>query len=233
MIPLRDTTKSNSFPFINITLITVNILIFFFQLTLGDRVNEFIYHYGLVPANLFSKTSLSFSDRFFPFINSMFLHGGWMHIIGNMLFLYVFGDNVEDRMGHFKYLMFYVFTGFIAAFFQIATNLSSQIPMVGASGAISGVLAAYLLFFPRAKILTVIPVFIFLQFVHLPAFVYILLWFGFQLLSGIGALSIGGDVGGVAFWAHIGGFVGGLILAKSFQKKGYKLLSNIKTKYYH
>ncbi|NIP39586.1 MAG: rhomboid family intramembrane serine protease [Candidatus Dadabacteria bacterium] len=233
MIPLRDTTKSNTFPVINITLIAANIFIFFFQLSLGDRVNELIYHYGLVPATLFSKSGLSFSDRFFPFISSMFLHGGWMHIIGNMLFLHVFGDNVEDRMGHSRYLMFYIFCGFIAAFFQIATNLGSQVPMVGASGAISGVLAAYLLFFPKAKILTLVPIFIFIQFIHLPAIVYILFWFGIQLLSGIGALSIPGDGGGVAFWAHIGGFIGGLILAKSFQKKGYKLLSNIKTKYYH
>ncbi len=156
-----------------------------------------------------------------------------MHIIGNMLFLHVFGDNVEDRMGHVKYLLFYLCAGFIAAFFQIATDPKSQIPMVGASGAISGVLAAYLLFYPKAKILTVVPIFIFLQFIKLPAVVYILLWFGFQLLSGIGALSIPGEGGGIAFWAHIGGFIGGIILAKAFQKKGYKLLNNFKTRYYH
>jgi membrane associated rhomboid family serine protease len=233
MIPIRDTTKSNTFPFINITLITFNILIFFYEQSLGSRLNEFIYEYGLIPAVLFSKSDLSLTDRLLPILSSMFLHGGWMHIIGNMLFLYIFGDNVEDRMGHIKYLLFYICTGLIAAFFQIATNISSQIPMVGASGAISGVLGAYLLFFPKSKILTLVPIFIFIQFIRLPAAVFILLWFGFQLLSGIGSLSISESIGGVAFWAHIGGFIGGIILAKSFQKKGYKLLRNIKTKYYH
>jgi len=233
MIPLRDTTKSNSFPFINITLITFNILIFFHEQLLGNHLNDFIYQYGLIPAALFSKSDVSLIDRFIPFFSSMFLHSGWMHIIGNMLFLHIFGDNVEDRMGHAKYLLFYIVTGLIAAFFQIATNISSQIPMIGASGAISGVLGAYLLFFPKSKILTLVPIFIFIKFIHLPASVFILLWFAFQLLSGIGSLSFSDTIGGVAFWAHIGGFIGGIILAKSFQKKGYKLLSSIKTKYYH
>lgn len=233
MIPLKDTIKSSTFPFVNITFITLNILIFLYQQSLGTHINDFIYHYGLVPSVLLSKSGISLADRLFPFLSSMFLHGGWMHIIGNMLFLYIFGDNVEDRMGHLKYLIFYIICGVVAALFQVVTNTASQIPMVGASGAISGVLAAYLLFYPRAKILTLVPIFIFIQFVHLPAFVYILLWFGFQLLSGIGALSIPGDVGGVAFWAHIGGFVGGIIIAKSFQKKGYKILSNLNSGYYH
>lgn len=233
MIPLRDTTKSHSFPFINITLITINILIFLYEQSLGDNLYEFIYQYGLIPTVLFSKSDLTFTDRLLPFLSSMFLHAGWMHIIGNMLFLYIFGDNVEDRMGHLKYLAFYILTGFIAAFFQIATNLSSQIPMVGASGAISGVLGAYLLFFPKSKILTLVFLVIFVQLIRLPAVVFILFWFAIQLLSGIGSLSLSDSMGGVAFWAHIGGFIGGVIIAKSFQKKGYKLLSSIKTKYYH
>lgn len=233
MIPLRDTTKSHSFPFINITLITINILIFLYEQSLGDNLYEFIYQYGLIPTVLFSKSDLTLTDRLLPFLSSMFLHAGWMHIIGNMLFLYIFGDNVEDRMGHLKYLAFYILTGFIAAFFQIATNLSSQIPMVGASGAISGVLGAYLLFFPKSKILTLVFLVIFVQLIRLPAVVFILFWFAIQLLSGIGSLSLSDSMGGVAFWAHIGGFIGGVIIAKSFQKKGYKLLSSIKTKYYH
>ncbi len=233
MIPLRDTTKSNTFPFINITLITLNILIFFHEQSLGDHLNELIYQYGLIPAEQFSRSGASLTDRLFPFVSYMFLHGGWMHIIGNMLFLYIFGHNIEDRMGHFKYLLFYLSTGFIAAFFQIAMNISSQIPMIGASGAISGVLGAYLLFFPMSKILTLVPIFIFIRLMRIPAVVFILFWFGLQLLFGIGSLSASQSSGGVAFWAHIGGFIGGIILAKSFQKKGYKLLSSIKTKYYH
>jgi len=233
MIPLRDTTKSNTFPFINITFITFNILIFFHEQSLGSHLNDFIHQYGLIPAVLFSKSDLSLIDRLIPFVSSMFLHGGWMHIIGNMLFLYIFGHNIEDRMGHFKYLLFYLSTGFIAAFFQIVMNISSQIPMIGASGAISGVLGAYLIFFPKSKILTLVPIFIFIKFMRIPAVVFILFWFGIQLLSGVGSLSASQSTGGVAFWAHIGGFIGGIILAKSFQKKGYKLLSSIKTKYYH
>jgi membrane associated rhomboid family serine protease len=233
MIPLRDTARSNSFPIINIIFITVNIIIFIYEQSLGNRLNQLIYNYGLVPAILFSNADISLTDRFLPFISSMFLHGGWMHLIGNMLFLYIFGDNVEDRMGHFKYALFYVISGIIAALFQIVTNLHSNIPMVGASGAISGVLGAYLLFFPKSKVLTLVPIFIFIHFVHIPAAVFIIIWFAFQLLSGIGTLSISHGMGGIAFWAHIGGFIGGLILAKSFQKKSYKIFSNMKTRYYH
>lgn len=233
MIPLRDTARSSTFPIINIIFITFNIIIFIYEQSLGNQLNQFIYQYGLIPAILFSNGDITLLDRFTPFLSSMFLHGGWMHLIGNMLFLYIFGDNVEDRMGHLKYALFYIVCGIIAAFFQIGTNVHSNIPMVGASGAISGVLGAYLLFFPRSKVLTLAPIFIFIHFVHIPAAVFILIWFGFQLLSGIGTLSISHGMGGVAFWAHIGGFIGGLILAKSFQKKAYKIFGNMKTKYYH
>jgi len=233
MIPLRDLTRSNSFPFVNLTFITINILAFLYEQSLGKQLNEFIYQYGLVPSFLFSKENITITQRFSPFKFSMFLHGGWMHLIGNILFLYIFGKNVEDRMGHIKYFFFYLAVGIIAAVFQIATNLKSTIPMVGASGAISGVLGAYLLFLPRSRILTLVPIFIFIHFMRIPAAVFILIWFAFQLLSGVGILSISQSMGGVAFWAHIGGFIGGLMLAKSFQKKGYKILGNFKTKYYH
>ena len=233
MIPLRDTARLSTFPIINIIFIAINIIIFVYEQSLGNRLNQFIYHYGLVPAILFSNAELSVTDRFLPFMSSMFLHGGWLHLIGNMLFLYIFGDNVEDRLGHLKYAVFYIICGLIAAMFQVATNLHSNIPMVGASGAISGVLGAYLLFFPKSKVLTLVPIFIFIQFIHIPAAVFILIWFGFQLLSGIGTLSISHGMGGVAFWAHIGGFIGGLILAKPFQKKAYKIFNSMKTNYYH
>jgi membrane associated rhomboid family serine protease len=151
----------------------------------------------------------------------MFLHGGWFHLIGNMLFLYIFGDNVEDRMGHFKYIIFYLISGLAAAFTQIIINIYSTIPMVGASGAISGVLGAYILFFPHSRILTLVPIFFFIQIVEIPAVIFLLIWFIIQFFSGVASLAATQNTGGVAFWAHIGGFVVGLILSRFFQKKEY------------
>jgi membrane associated rhomboid family serine protease len=194
--------------------------VFFYEFSLGTDLNSFINNYGLVPAYLLSQDT-SLIDRIYPFFTSMFLHGGWLHLIGNMLYLYIFGDNVEDRMGHFKYLLFYLISGFAAAFAQIIINLYSTIPMVGASGAISGVLGAYILFFPRSRILTLVPIFFFIQLVEIPAAILLLLWFIIQFFSGVASVAITQNTGGVAFWAHIGGFVAGLILSRFFQKKGY------------
>jgi membrane associated rhomboid family serine protease len=151
----------------------------------------------------------------------MFLHGGWFHLIGNMLFLYIFGDNVEDRMGHFKYLLFYLICGLGAAFTQIITNVRSEIPMVGASGAISGILGAYILLFPKSRIVTLVPIFFFLHIVEIPAAVFLLIWFIIQFFSGVATLAASKSTGGVAFWAHVGGFVVGLVLTRFFIKKGY------------
>ena len=221
MIPLRDKIPSSSFPFINIIFIVLNSLIFLYEVSLGGELERFIHEYGLIPAKVVFYSNTGFVDRFYPFFTSMVLHGGWFHLIGNMLFLYIFGDNVEDRMGHFKYLLFYLICGLGAAFTQIITHVRSEIPMVGASGAISGVLGAYILLFPKSRIVTLVPIFFFLHIVEIPAAVFLLIWFVMQFFSGVATLAASRDTGGVAFWAHIGGFVVGLVLARFFIKKGY------------
>jgi membrane associated rhomboid family serine protease len=221
MIPIRDRNPSSTFPIVNVIFIIINVLVFLYEFSLGAEIEAFIYRYGLVPASLFYSQEAGFFDRIYPFFTSMFLHGGWLHLIGNMLYLYIFGDNVEDRMGHFRYLLFYLITGLTAAFAQIILNVSSTIPMVGASGAISGVLGAYLLFFPKSKILTLVPIFFFLHLVEVPAAILLILWFVIQFFSGVASLAVTQSSGGVAFWAHIGGFVAGLILSRLFQKRGY------------
>jgi len=221
MIPLRDKIPSSSFPIVNTILIAVNALMFLYEASLGSDLNRFIYDYGLVPASLVSSSDAVFFDRVYPFFTSMFLHGGWFHLIGNMLYLYIFGDNVEDRMGHFKYIIFYSISGLAAAFAQIITNINSTIPMVGASGAISGVLGAYILFFPKSKIVTLVPIFFFIQIMEIPAVVFLLFWFIIQFFSGVASLAATQKTVGVAFWAHIGGFMAGLFLARFFEKRGY------------
>ncbi len=220
MIPLRDTTTTPGIPFVNITLIAVCILIFLYEYSLGTGVNAFINAYGLIPAKVFAP-GFSAGERIYPFFSSMFLHGGWLHLIGNMLFLYIFGDNVEGRMGHMRYLAFYLVCGFAAAAMQFVTNVHSVIPMVGASGAISGVLGAYITLFPKSRILTLVPIFFFIQLIHIPAAVFIFIWFIIQFLSGLGTLNAPKESGGIAFWAHIGGFVAGLLLARFFDRKPY------------
>jgi membrane associated rhomboid family serine protease len=232
MIPLRDTTKSSTFPFVNLTLITLNILVFIYEVSLGQSLSSFIFEYGLIPARVFSFSGTGVYDKLFPFLSSMFIHGGWLHIAGNVLFLYIFGDNVEARMGHIKYLIFYLVCGLAAALFQIITNIHSEIPMIGASGAISGVLGAYITFYPKSKILTLVPIFFFIQLIHIPAAIFIFIWFIIQFLSGIGSLGLPEGTGGVAFWAHVGGFVAGLILARHFQKRGFRVVKN-GGRYYH
>lgn len=223
MIPLRDTNPRYTVPVVNYTLITINVLVFLFQISLGRNFESFVYMFGLIPARLTEKIQyfdLGFTT-FLPIFSSMFMHGGWMHLLGNMLFLYIFGDNVEDRIGHLKYLIFYLLSGVGAAMSQYIINPVSQIPMVGASGAIAGVLGAYIFMFPRAKILTLVPIFYFIQFVELPAYLFLGIWFLMQFLSGLLMLGIGSDAGGVAWWAHIGGFVSGAILLIVFKRKQY------------
>ncbi len=233
MIPLRDTTRSPGFPFVNTTLIAICVLIFLYEASLGQNIIVFIYKFGLIPANVISSTNgEGFNDRIYPFFSSMFLHGGWLHLIGNMLFLYIFGDNVEGRMGHLRYLLFYIVCGFAAAVLQFVTNIHSFIPMVGASGAISGVLGAYITLFPRSRILTLIPIFFLIQLIHIPAAVFIFIWFIIQFLSGLGTLSVTRETGGVAFWAHVGGFVAGLILVRFFVKKQYRVGEASRKHYY-
>jgi len=204
MIPLRDVNRSYSTPVVTLTLISINVAVFLYQVSLDPYSrNHFISTYGVVPARL----------QLLDLLTSMFLHGGWMHLIGNMWFLWIFGDNVEDILGRRRYLAFYLASGVLASMAQVLVSPSSRVPMVGASGAIAGVMGAYLLKFPQARVVTLVPIFVFFTTVELPALVLLIYWFVLQLFSGIGQI---GDMhlarGGVAFFAHIGGFVAGMVL---------------------
>lgn len=217
MIPLKDTVQSRSFPIVNWILIVTNVLVFLMELSLGPRVEAFIAAFGVVPARLLSAPGLS---QLLTILTSMFLHGGWLHLISNMLALYIFGDNVEDRVGHGRYVVFYLVCGLIAALTHIAFSSTSAAPTIGASGAISGVLGAYFVLYPSARVTTLIPIFILPWFVEIPAIVYLGFWFLSQLLNGTLAIVAGAQAfGGVAFWAHVGGFVAGLLLVKPFQQR--------------
>jgi membrane associated rhomboid family serine protease len=223
MLPLKDDQPSYSTPYINWFLIVLNILIYLFQATLDPRSSKLLAEqFGEVPAHL--AAFLGGSHRYsvpqvvLPFFTSMFLHGSWMHVLGNMWFLYIFGDNVEDYLGHFKYLTFYLMSGLIAMGTQVAINPHSNVPTIGASGAIAGVLGAYLILYPRARVLTWFFVFI----VYIPAWFVLGEWFVMQFLYGTASLSAaqaGRDLGGVAFWAHVGGFVAGMLMIKLFPER--------------
>jgi membrane associated rhomboid family serine protease len=217
MIPIRDTVPSKSYPVVNTTLIGINVLVFLLELMQGPAMDRFIYIYGLVPARYtVPEIAAYFStgQQIFSFLSFMFLHGGWLHLIGNMLFLYIFGDNVEDHLGSARYLFFYLLCGLISGLFQLLFNLGSNAATIGASGAIAGVMGAYIILYPHAKILTLIPIFFIPWFIEIPAFFFLGIWFLIQLLS---ATSSSGAMGGVAWWAHVGGFVFGMILLKIFQ----------------
>ena len=209
MIPLRDTIPSARWPIVNLTLIALNALCFLYELSLGNP-HRFILAFGLVPARLHAGGAAGIV----PLFTSMFLHSGWLHLLGNMLFLYIFGDNVEDRLGHLRYACFYLLCGAAAGVAQVYAIPGSTFPMIGASGAIAGVTGAYFLFFPTARVVTLVPIFFFFQIVEIPAVVFLLLWFLMQLMYGMATMSAAGQiVGGVAWWAHIGGFIFGMIAA--------------------
>lgn len=211
MIPLRDVIPSRTTPFVTVTLIVINAMAFWFELSLPAEAREvFLKNYGVVPA-LFTWQSV---------LTSMFLHGGWLHVIGNMWFLWIFGDNVEDRMGHGRFLVFYLLCGALAALAQVAASPGSPIPTIGASGAIAGVMGAYFVLYPRSRILTLVPIFIFIQVLEVPAVIFIGLWFFIQLVSGVGSIAAtaNGYTGGVAFWAHVAGFVAGVLGVFGFRR---------------
>ena len=216
MIPIRDAIRSKNFPAVNVLIIGLNILAFLWELAQGPNLKEVFYLYGIVPFR-YSNPELSAHStgfqQYLPFLSSMFLHGGFLHIIMNIWFLYIFGDNIEDRLGHIRYLIFYLFCGIGAGLIHLFTNWNSNIPTIGASGAISGVMGAYLLLYPRSRILTLIPIFFFFQLIEIPAFIFLGFWLFIQLFS---AGLTPRNVGGIAFWAHIGGFVVGLIFIKIF-----------------
>jgi hypothetical protein len=216
MIPLRDALPSKTFPVINYLMIGLNILAFLWQLTQGPHLKEAFFLYGIVPIRYSDPDAgahFTMLQQWLPFLTSMFLHGGFLHLLGNMWFLHIFGDNIEDRLGHFRYLIFYLLSGLAAGLIHLLTNLDSKIPTIGASGAISGVMGAYLVLHPRTRIMTLIPIFFFFQFVEIPAFIFLGYWLLIQLISA-GFTPKG--VGGVAWWAHIGGFVAGLVMVKLF-----------------
>ena len=217
MFPLYDTVRSRRFPFINWMLILLNGLIFYYEITLGeDRLYRFILNWGLIPAQLTSN----YAESWLTVFTSMFLHGGWLHILGNMWTLFIFGDNIEDRMGHGNYLVFYLLSGAAAAILQSVLMPASQVPMIGASGAIAGVLGAYLILYPRARIASLVPILFVFTLVEIPAVIYLGIWFVLQLFSGWSALQ-GAASGGIAWWAHIGGFVFGVITVQLFTKRRY------------
>ncbi|UWR38686.1 rhomboid family intramembrane serine protease [Sulfitobacter sp. W074] len=206
MFPIRDHNPSGRTPYVTYALMAVNIGVFLSSLSLmaDERaLAEFYYTYALLPARL------SHGEGYFGLITSQFLHGGWMHLAGNMLFLWIFGDNVEDEMGHGRYLLFYLACGIAAGLGQVVTEPLSWVPMVGASGAIAGVMGGYLLLFPRAKVDILVILIVFFRIFAIPAWIMLGLWFGMQFIGGIGATP---GTGGVAYWAHAGGFIAGLVL---------------------
>jgi membrane associated rhomboid family serine protease len=218
MFPLADTVRSRTFPFVNWLIIIANVLVFvLFELNQTPReLLRLFGTYGLVPQQLFSGAPWAL----LTLLTSQFLHGGWVHLISNLWALYIFGDNVEDRLGSFRYLLFYLVCGVVAGLVQSYLSAGSQLPLIGASGAIAGVLAAYLLSYPTARVITLIPVFILPWFVEIPAVLYLIFWFVAQLFSGVMTLGAGAaEFGGVAYWAHIGGFAAGLLLVWPFRPR--------------
>lgn len=202
MFPVSDVIPSRTAPLVTIGLIALNALAFLYEIALGDReLQAFVQSYGVVPA------SLTWSSV----VTSMFLHSGWLHVLGNMLYLWIFGDNVEDRLGHGRFLLFYLGCGAAAALGQAATNPSSVVPMVGASGAIAGVMGAYFVLFPQSRVLTAVFLVFFMDIIEIPAIFFLGIWFLMQFFSGVGSLGADAAGGGVAFWAHIVGFAVGAL----------------------
>ena len=230
MIPLKDDVPRSTFPLIVLLLIAVNILLFLHEISLEKTLELFIKNYGVIPARFFSLNIDIFS-RSYPFITSLFLHGSWVHLLGNMWFLWIFGNNIEDRMGHFRFSIFYLVCGIASGLMHTYINPQSSIPTIGASGAISGILGAYFVLYPFARVLTLVPIF-FIYFVRLPAFFFLGLWFLLQFFSGASSILSGETMtGGVAWWAHIGGFASGIVLLPFFligRKRSNKSRKNYK-----
>ena len=223
MIPVRDDQPRFSTPYVTYFLIGLNLVIFLLEASLAPQsFKALLFQLGMIPANITAFLAggghVGLMAAFLPALTSMFLHGSWMHVIGNMWFLWIFGDNIEDYLGHFKYLLFYLLSGLGAAFAQLILNPHSRVPTVGASGAIAGVLGAYFLLYPRAKVLIWFPIFFLF---YLPAWVTLGYWFAMQFVSGAATsiASYSETSGGVAFWAHVGGFVAGIVLIKIFPER--------------
>lgn len=227
MIPIRDINPSRNYPVVNSTIIGINILAYLLQLSQGAEIESFIYVYGLVPARYsipHIASYFTFFQQAFSLLSFMFLHGGFLHLLGNMWSLYIFGDNVEDRLGPFRYILFYLTCGMASGLSHLVLNANSNIPTIGASGAIAGVMGAYLILYPRSKILTLIPIIIIPWFIEIPAFFFIGIWFVLQLINAAGSQ---GGAGGIAWWAHIGGFIFGILFLKLTLKVPATGMSNL------
>lgn len=215
MIPIKDNNPRSAFPYMTLCLIIVNVIVYLYQVTLPPQdAQAFVNLYGAVPGYI------SVGRQLHSIFTSMFLHGGILHLAGNMLYLYIFGDNIENVVGHLRFLGFYLICGLFAFTGQFILAPFSQIPMVGASGAISGILGAYALTFPGARVLVLVPIFFFIRIVAIPAAIVLGIWFIIQIYSG---LSISSSSGGVAWFAHIGGFIAGLVLIRLFKKRRYRV----------
>ena len=213
MIPIRDEIKTRIVPVVNYALIAANVLMFLYMLSMGSGVETWVQRNALVPINISSGLDLGDLKAL---LMSMFMHAGWMHLIGNMLYLWIFGDNIEESLGHVGYLVFYILGGAAAALAHILTAPGSQVPAVGASGAVAAALGAYLVLYPHSRVFTFIPLGFFSRLTLVPAIVVLGLWFVLQLFSGVASLGAS-DGGGVAFWAHIGGFVFGVLVGLLFK----------------
>ncbi len=224
MFPIQDSIPSRSVPVVTRALILINVVVFFFELSLSrESIIQLFYLFGVVPARFTDPewaASIGFPiGSYWSLLTHQFLHGGWLHIVANMWTLWIFGDNVEDRMGPLRFIIFYLVCGVLAALTQVLVTPDATIPSVGASGAIAGVLGAYLLFFPTARLIVLIPILFFPFFFELPAVIFLVLWFFIQLFSGTAMLASPQQVGGIAFWAHIGGFIAGMLLCRFFVRR--------------
>jgi len=224
MFPIQDSVPSRSVPVVTRALILINVVVFFFELSLSrESIIQLFYLFGVVPARFTDPewaASIGFPiGSYWSLLTHQFLHGGWLHIVANMWTLWIFGDNVEDRIGPLRFIIFYLVCGVLAALTQVLVTPNATIPSVGASGAIAGVLGAYLLFFPTARLIVLIPILFFPFFFELPAVIFLVLWFFIQLFSGTAMLASPQQVGGIAFWAHIGGFIAGMLLCRFFVRR--------------
>lgn len=223
MIPLKDNIPSSRPCVVTIGIIAANALVFLAQVAAGPNQTGVFYKFGLVPnyySDLIISNRMSIFDHVYPFFSSMFLHGGFFHLLGNMWILWIFGDNVEDHLGHVRYLLFYIAGGVFAGIFHLFTNYHSQVPVVGASGAVAAVMGAYFILYPRARVLTLIPAFFFFPIVELPAFFFLGIWALLQFMSGTTVFIAGKAAGGgIAWWAHVGGFAAGVAAIKLIWKK--------------
>ncbi len=218
MIPIRDTCPSRNYPIANHCLIGLNVIVYLYQLMQGADLNRFIYLFGLVPARYTVESVSAYFPpglQIFSLLSFMFLHGGFWHLLGNMWSLYIFGDNVEDRLGPFRFIFFYLLCGLTSGLFHLVLNVYSNVPTIGASGAVAGVMGAYILIAPRAKILTLVPILFIPLFFEIPALYYLSAWFIIQFINAAGSI---GDAGQIAWWAHVGGFLAGLFFLKFFFK---------------